>query len=128
VFTILATAGIILAALYILLMVQRTMHGPPRGVLLAREETTSRTPVPAGDGGATAVLEAPAHTPRLQVADLSRRELAVVAPLVALIVVLGVYPQPLIDLVRPAVAATMGDIGSDPAGITPTHPVTEGTK
>jgi NADH-quinone oxidoreductase subunit M len=31
VFTILATVGIILAALYILLMYQRTMHGPARG-------------------------------------------------------------------------------------------------
>ena len=31
VFTIIATVGIILAALYVLLMYQRTMHGPPRG-------------------------------------------------------------------------------------------------
>jgi NADH-quinone oxidoreductase subunit M len=37
VFTILATVGIILAALYVLLMYQRTMHGPPRGVLLAED-------------------------------------------------------------------------------------------
>src|SRR6478735_4085505 len=34
VFTILATVGMILAALYILLMYQRTMNGPPAGVLL----------------------------------------------------------------------------------------------
>src|SRR3954454_14175482 len=34
VFTIIATVGMILAALYILLMFQRTMQGPPRGVLL----------------------------------------------------------------------------------------------
>jgi NADH-quinone oxidoreductase subunit M len=122
VFTILATTGIILAALSILLMYQRTMHGPPRGVLLEPEETvpgTTAGPAPVGDGGATAVLEAPARTGRLRVADLSRRELAVVAPLVALIVVFGFYPQPLIDLVQPAVAATMDDVGSDPGGITP---------
>ncbi len=31
VFTIIATVGIILAALYVLLLFQRTMHGPPRG-------------------------------------------------------------------------------------------------
>ena len=31
-YAIIATAGIILAALYILLLVQRTMHGPPRGL------------------------------------------------------------------------------------------------
>jgi NADH-quinone oxidoreductase subunit M len=92
VFTVLATAGIILAALYVLLMYQRTMHGPARGL----------------------VAEKPAlfH-------DLRRRELAVVAPLIALIIGLGVYPQPLLDLINPAVSATMGDVGSDPGGTSP---------
>ena len=47
----------------------------------------------------------------LRVLDLDRRELAVVAPLVALILVLGFYPQPLLDLIEPAVAATMSDLG-----------------
>jgi NADH-quinone oxidoreductase subunit M len=47
------------------------------------------------------------------VLDLDRRELAVVAPLVALIIVLGVYPQPLLNLIEPAVSATMSDIGVD---------------
>ena len=39
---------------------------------------------------------------------------------------LGVYPQPLIDLITPAVQATMSDIGSDPGGSTPE--VTGGTE
>jgi NADH-quinone oxidoreductase subunit M len=108
VFTIIGTAGIILAALYILLMYQRTMHGPPRGVLLADEE---RVPGESGSGGATATLAAPRRS--LRVADLSRRELAVVTPLMALIVVFGVYPQPLLSLIEPAVAATMSDVGAD---------------
>src|SRR5688572_1055473 len=43
VFTVLATVGIILAALYVLLVYQRTMHGPPRGVLL---ETPPETAAP----------------------------------------------------------------------------------
>ena len=43
--------------------------------------------------------------------DLDRRELAVVTPLVALIIVLGVYPQPLLNLIEPAVSATMSDLG-----------------
>jgi NADH-quinone oxidoreductase subunit M len=107
VFTILATVGIILAALYILLMYQRTMQGPPRGVLLVEEDAPE--PVPAG--GATAVLTAPARRSVLRVLDLDRRELAVVAPLVALIIVLGVYPQPLLNLIEPAVSATMSDLG-----------------
>jgi NADH-quinone oxidoreductase subunit M len=105
VFTIIATTGMILAALYILLMYQRTMHGPPRGMLLQEDPAE---PLPA-TGGATATLAAPRRS--LRVLDLDRRELAVVTPLVALIIVLGVYPQPLLDLIEPAVSATMSDLG-----------------
>ncbi|MGY1661244.1 NADH-quinone oxidoreductase subunit M [Geodermatophilus sp. SYSU D00705] len=125
VFTILATVGIILAALYILLMYQRTMHGPPRGVLLEPDEGTTTTP--AASGSSTATLTAPAPAPaQLRARDLSRRELAVAAPMVALIIALGVYPQPLVRLIEPAVAATMSDVGSDPAGVQPAADV-EGT-
>ena len=131
VFTVLATVGIVLAALYVLLVYQRTMHGPPRGVLLETPETPkspgSAQPAAGGGGGATAataMLDAPAAAPaRLRVRDLDRRELAVAAPMVALIIALGVYPQPLIDLVEPAVAATMSDVGADPAGVEPEAPV-----
>ncbi len=131
VFTILATAGIILAALYILLMYQRTMHGPPRGLLAAPPAEPAAEPgsepgsepggepVPTGGASAaTATVTAPRTDARaaLTVRDLDRRELAVVAPLVALIIVLGVYPQPLLDLIEPAVAATLSDLGVDVAG------------
>src|SRR5215203_5367189 len=105
VFTILATVGIILAALYILILYQRTMHGPPRGVLLADDDAV---PPPAGSG-ATATAVAPTRT--LRVADLDRRELAIVTPLIALIIALGVYPQPLLNLIEPAVSATLSDLG-----------------
>ena len=90
VFTIVATVGIVLAALYVLLLIQRAVHGPVRGLV-----TDTAFP------------------------DLRRRELAVVAPLLALVIGLGVYPQPLLDLINPAVSATMTDIGSDPAGTRP---------
>jgi NADH-quinone oxidoreductase subunit M len=90
VFTIIATVGIVLAALYVLLLIQRAVHGPARGLVTEK-------PFP----------------------DLRRRELVVVAPLLALVIGLGVYPQPLLDLINPAVAATMGDIGSDPGGTQP---------
>ena len=105
VFTILATVGMILAALYILLMYQRTMQGPPAGLLLAED----LTPDPVATGGSTATLTAPRRA--LRMLDLDRRELAVVTPLVALIIVLGVYPQPLLNLIEPAVSATMSDLG-----------------
>jgi NADH-quinone oxidoreductase subunit M len=112
VFTIVATVGMILAALYVLLMYQRTMHGPPRGVLLQEDPAE---PALGGGRGATAVATAPART-TLRVRDLDRRELAVVTPLIALIIALGVYPQPLLNLIEPAVAATMSDIGADATG------------
>jgi NADH-quinone oxidoreductase subunit M len=149
VYTIVATAGIILAALYVLLWYQRTMHGPPHGVLLegdpVSDEDVDAVPEPTGTGApaagaghggatATAVLTAPTGTPvprppRLRIRDLGRREIAVVTPLIAIIIGTGVYPQPLLDLIRPAVAATMSDVGANPAGITPAHaPVPGGGK
>jgi len=70
-----------------------------------------RNSTSSGRRGATAVLEEPAVAPRLRITDLDRREIAVVTPLLALIIVLGVYPQPLIDLIRPAVSATISDVG-----------------
>jgi NADH-quinone oxidoreductase subunit M len=105
VFTIIATTGMILAALYILLMYQRTMQGPPAGVLMVDDDQPAATP----ESGSTAVLTAPRRT--LRVLDLDRREIAVVAPLVALIILLGVYPQPMLNLIEPAVHATMSDLG-----------------
>ena len=53
---IVATAGIILAARYILWMFQRTMQGPPAGVLLVDDPGDRRR---RPGGGATAVLTAP---------------------------------------------------------------------
>ncbi|WP_040338585.1 NADH-quinone oxidoreductase subunit M [Candidatus Blastococcus massiliensis] len=117
VYAILATGGIILAALYILLMYQRTMHGPARGVVAPvadDEHTPSGAAAPAGEptgAGATAVLTAPVGT-AVRFSDLSRREIAVVAPLVVLILVLGVQPQLLLDFIEPAVIATLSDLGA----------------
>ena len=50
--------------------------------------------------------------------DLAGRELVVVAPLLALLIALGVYPKPMIDLIDPAVQATLTTVGveaSEPA-------------
>ncbi len=86
-FAIVATTGIILAALYILLLYQRTMQG--------------------------AVID------RVRgFRDLDARELLAVGPLIALILVLGIYPKPLTDLINPAVQATMSDVHkSDPVPV-----------
>ena len=48
--------------------------------------------------------------------DISLREKIVVAPLVALLLILGFYPKPVTDVINPAVEATMQDVGTtDPA-------------
>ncbi|WP_326620067.1 NADH-quinone oxidoreductase subunit M [Streptomyces decoyicus] len=73
---IIATLGIVLAALYVLVLYQRTMTGP------VKAEVKSMP-------------------------DLRVRELVVVAPLIALLLFLGVYPKPLTDLVNPAVGHTL---------------------
>ncbi|GAA4861495.1 NADH-quinone oxidoreductase subunit M [Kitasatospora terrestris] len=85
-----ATFGIVLAALYALLLYQRTMTGPVKASVEGMP-------------------------------DLKARELAVVVPLVALTLLLGVYPKPLTDIVNPAVDATLSQVHeTDPA---PAHPV-----
>jgi NADH-quinone oxidoreductase subunit M len=85
---ILAALGMILAAGYILWMYQRTMQG------------TLNPKLATVDGFKS---------------DLTTREKWVVAPLIALTLILGVYPQPVINVITPAVTATLHDIGkSDP--------------
>ncbi|MFJ1540766.1 NADH-quinone oxidoreductase subunit M [Micromonospora chalcea] len=86
---VIATLGIILAAAYVLWMVQRTTQGTLNPALTEVEGMRR---------------------------DLTLREKIVVAPLIALIVLLGFYPKPVTDVINPAVQATMQDVGkSDPA-------------
>jgi NADH-quinone oxidoreductase subunit M len=57
--------------------------------------------------------------------DLRPRELWAVAPLVALIIAMGVYPKPALDIINPAVKSTMSQVQVvDP---TPAHPSTSVT-
>jgi NADH-quinone oxidoreductase subunit M len=58
------------------------------------------------------------HTARLK--DLDVREVWVVAPLLAVIIALGFYPKPLLDVINPAVQRTMHQVGvTDPEPVTP---------
>jgi NADH-quinone oxidoreductase subunit M len=82
---IIATFGIVLAALYILIPVQRALHGP----------TT-----PGNE----------------DLKDLNLREKVAIAPVIAIIVVLGFYPSPLLKIINPAAAQVVSQMGySDPA-------------
>jgi NADH-quinone oxidoreductase subunit M len=82
---VIATVSIVLAALYMLLVYQRTMTGP------AVEKVKGMR-------------------------DLSVREIAALAPVIILIVLLGFFPKPLIDAITPTVKDTMVRVGvTDPA-------------
>ncbi|WP_169718425.1 NADH-quinone oxidoreductase subunit M [Mycobacterium parmense] len=57
------------------------------------------------------VMTGPVARGNEKISDLRPRELLVVAPLLALLFGLGVYPKPMLDLINPAVANTMTTIG-----------------
>ena len=85
---VIATFGIVLAALYVLIPVQRALHGP----------TT-----PGNEN----------------LADLNIREKLAIAPVIAVLVFLGFYPAPALNIINPAAAHVLSQIGfTDPV---PTH-------
>jgi len=52
---------------------------------------------------------------RARFGDLTPREITVLSPLVLLIIFLGVYPQPVLDVINPTAERTMVDAGyTDP--------------
>jgi NADH-quinone oxidoreductase subunit M len=71
--TAVATSGVVLGALYLLWMYQRVIFGP-----VTHEENRGLT-------------------------DLSPRELAVIVPVIALCILMGVYPAPFLSRIEPSV-------------------------
>ena len=81
---VIATFGIVLAALYILIPVQKALHGP----------TT-----PGNEN----------------LKDLNLREKIAIAPVIAIIIALGFYPAPLLNVINPAATHVIAQLGfSDP--------------
>ena len=81
---VIATFGIVLAALYILIPVQKALHGP----------------TPPGNEN---------------LSDLNLREKIAIAPVIAIILVLGFYPSPLLKVINPAASHVIAQLGfSDP--------------
>ncbi|MFC6879813.1 MULTISPECIES: NADH-quinone oxidoreductase subunit M [Actinomadura] len=82
---VIATAGVVLAAIYILWMYQRTMGGPKAEAVEGMR-------------------------------DLSAREKWAVAPILAIIVALGFFPQPVLNVINPSVKQTLVRVDErDPA-------------
>jgi NADH-quinone oxidoreductase subunit M len=94
---VLGAFGAVLAALYLLWAYQRMFHGPLEG---ADNQNTT---------------------------DLKPREIGVLAPLVVLIVVIGLYPKPLFDVVEPSVDRVLVEVGvSDGLVVEPAAATEEG--
>jgi NADH-quinone oxidoreductase subunit M len=84
-YAVISTLAIVLAALYILIMYQRTMTGPTDPQVIEK------------------------------VTDINGRERLAMAPLVLLIIALGVFPKPLLSIIEPTTQATMQHVGvTDP--------------
>jgi NADH-quinone oxidoreductase subunit M len=71
--TVVATSGVVLGALYLLWMYQRVVFGP-----VVHEENRGLT-------------------------DLSARELVVITPVIAMCIVMGLYPAPFLSRIEPSV-------------------------
>ncbi|BBU20776.1 hypothetical protein MYXE_05650 [Mycobacterium xenopi] len=62
------------------------------------------------------VMTGPVANGNERIRDLIPREIVVVAPLIALLVMLGFYPKPVLDIINPAVGHTMATIGQHDPG------------
>jgi NADH-quinone oxidoreductase subunit M len=120
VFTVVATVGIVFAALYVLWVYQRVFTGPLRGAAVVGDGPGAASAATmAGTDDTTDGSWARRTTARF--GDLTRGEVAVMAPLVALVLVLGFFPGPVLEVLEPAVAATMAEVGAaDPVSPNPT--------
>jgi NADH-quinone oxidoreductase subunit M len=80
-----AATGVVLGAVYLLWMYQRVMFGPQ------------------------------VNWKNRDLADLTRKELLVFAPLLVMIVVMGVYPGPFLEILEPSVERLLASVGQAPA-------------
>ncbi|MDQ2960392.1 MAG: NADH-quinone oxidoreductase subunit M [Candidatus Dormibacteraeota bacterium] len=98
---VIATSGIILAALYMLLMYKKIMTGPPPSDLIG-ERALARL--------SAKEQEAPEHARRSLVRDLTTREKLLATPLIAVILVLGFYPNLALNPINPAVDKSLSRV------------------
>ena len=80
-YAVIAVTAVVLAAIYLLWSYQRMMHGP----LLVEEH--GRLP------------------------DLNRREYAILAPILAAILFIGIYPKPFLSMIEPTVTQSARCVG-----------------
>ena len=123
--TALAVWGVVLAAIYVLLMYKRIFTGPPPviGTAEAQDAASSDADLPYIrndiDEGRRPLRLAAA------VPDLGLREKAVVAPIIAVLIVLGFFPGPVLETLNPAVERTLQIVGI--SDTTPSVPADAGS-
>jgi NADH-quinone oxidoreductase subunit M len=93
-YTVIATSGVILSAVYMLWMFQRVMFGE---------------------------LDNPKNQ---TLKDLNAREIAIMIPLLVLVFVMGVYPNPFIEKMDPAIKKLVSQVR--PVGMTAQLPAMSG--
>jgi NADH-quinone oxidoreductase subunit M len=87
-----AATGVILGAIYMLWMYRRVFFGPM------------------------------SHPENQKLSDLNRREMFILAPVIALIIIMGIYPQPFLSRMKPSVDLTLHRIlGSQTAPVATNH-------
>ena len=86
---VLAAVGMVLGAYYLLIMLQRVLFGPLKE---------------PGDG----------HGDHASVSPIGWHEVASLSPLIALIILIGLYPKPLFDRISPAVRAVTANYPANP--------------
>jgi len=91
-----AATGVILGAIYMLWMVRRVIFGPL------------------------------VHPENQKLTDLNGREILILAPILALIVLMGVYPQPFLDRMKPAVDLTLKKVFAAQATAAAVHRPAQG--
>lgn len=94
-YAIVAATGVVLSAVYMLWMCQRVLFGP----LVEPAQP------------------AHAHNHNTLPVDLSRREVLVLAPLAVLVLVLGVYPKPVLNVMNQATAVIAADVNRSGPGV-----------
>ena len=110
---VIATTGIILAALYILLMYKRVMTGPrPEGIVGEREH---------------AGLDENGRRGLSLVRDLTTREKVVAVPIIAAFLVLGFYPNLALNVINPAVDKTLTVVKTADPSVNPAGTLAEGS-
>jgi NADH-quinone oxidoreductase subunit M len=108
-YALVAGTGMIIAAMYLLYMTGRIVWGPlvePHG----HDHHDGDHAVEAGTHGLPP--------------DLSRREIAILLPLAAGCIWLGVYPKPVLDALQPPIHAVVGVLQLDAGNVLPPRPVT----